>query len=136
MRALALVVAAVALASSAVAASPAVRATLATTTPNPVVDEPWRWTVVVKNGKGRPLAAKMKLQILFGSLVVGCWKGGAMTQCTGASPGTWILFKGRKTGTLTWPAESVGSKLRIQAVVVAGGKTLKLRAPVTVRART
>ena len=79
----------------------------------------------MKDGKGKPLAAKMKLQILFGSLVVGCWKGAAMTQCTGASPGAWIPFKGKKTGRLTWPAQSVGSKLRFQAVVVAGGKTLQ-----------
>jgi hypothetical protein len=135
MRAFILAVAVLTLASSAVAATPAVKATLATTTSTPVVDEPWRWTVVVKDGKGKPLAAKMKLQILFGSLVVGCWKGTAMTQCTGASPGTWIAFKGKRTGTLTWPAESVGSKLRFQVVVVAGGTTLKLRAPVTVRAK-
>ena len=133
MRALALVVAALALCSSATAATPAVKARLATTTSTPVVDETWRWTVVVKDGKGRPVAAKMKLQILFGTLVVGCWKQTAITQCTGTSPGTWILFKGKKTGTLTWPQASVGQKLTFQALVVAGGRTLKLRAPVTVQ---
>ena len=127
--------AALLLASTAGGAAPAVKASLTATTSTPVVDEPWRWTVVVKDAKGKPLRAKMKLQILFGTLVVGCWKGTAMTQCTRASPGTWIRFKGKRTGTLTWPAESVGSKLRFQAVVVASGKTLKLRAPVTVRAK-
>jgi hypothetical protein len=121
------------LASTAGAAAPAVRARLTTSTPTPIVDQPWRWAVVVQDGKGRPLAAKMKLQILFGTLVVGCWKGTAMTQCTGSSPGTWIAFKGKRTGTLTWPQASVGQKLTFQAVVVAGGKTLRLRARVTVQ---
>lgn len=133
MRALAVVALVLALASSALATTPVVRATLKTTTPLPVVDAPWRWTVVVKNGKGKPLPAKMKVQILFGTLVVGCWKGTEIVQCTGANPGTWIAFKGKKTGTLTWPQASAGQKLTFRAVVVAGGRTLKLRAPVTVQ---
>lgn len=133
MRALALVAVGLVVASSAVGSTPRVRATLTTTTPTPVVDEPWRWLVVVKDSRGKPLPARMKLQILLGTLVVGCWKGTEMTQCTGANPGTWIAFKGRKAGTLTWPAQSVGPKLTFQAVVTAGGKTLKLRKPVTVQ---
>jgi hypothetical protein len=136
VRALVLAAVALAVASSAVAATPAVRATLKATTPTPVVDDPWQWTVVVRDAKGKPLAAKMKLQILFGNLVVGCWKGAAMTQCTGANPGTWIVFKGRKTGTLTWPAQSVGPKLTFQAVVSVGTKTLRLRTPVTVQPKS
>lgn len=75
----------------------------------------------------------MRLQILFGPTVVGCWKGTAMTQCSGANAGTWIVFKGRRTGIITWPAQSLGIKLTFQAVVVAETKTLRLRAPVTVR---
>ncbi len=124
---------ALALVSSAVAAKHPVRASLTTTTSKPVVDQPWHWTVVVKDGKGKPLAARMKLQILFGTLVVGCWKRTAIVQCTGTSPGTWIRFKGRKRGTLTWPQESVGQKLTFRAIVVAGGRTLSLRSPVTVQ---
>lgn len=123
-------------APSATAATPVVKAAMTTSTPTPVVDEPWRWAVVVKDAKGKPLVAKMRLQILFGSLVVGCWKGTAIRQCTGANAGTWIAFKGKKSGTITWPVTSVGQKLTFQAVVVAGGKTLKLRAPVTVQAKT
>lgn len=119
----------------AVAATPAVKATLTATTPRPIVDEPWQWTVVVKDAKGKPVRAKMKLQILFGTLVVGCWKGTAIAQCTGTSPGTWIVFKGKRTGTLTWPQESVGQRLTFRAVVVASGRVLKLRIPVTVQAK-
>lgn len=133
MRVLVVVGAALALASLALAATPTVKARLTTSTPTPVVDETWRWTVVVKDGKGRPLAAKMKLQILFGTLVVGCWKGTAIAQCSGSNPGTWILFKGKRTGALTWPALSIGQKLTFQARVTSGGKTILLRAPVTVR---
>lgn len=129
----ALVPAALVLASPATPAVGVVKATLKTATPTPVVDESWRWTVVVKNGRGKPLRAKMKLQILFGTVVVGCWKGKEIAQCTGAKAGTWIAFRGKKTGTLTWPLASVGSKLTFQAIVVAGGKTLRLRAPVRVQ---
>lgn len=106
---------------------------LTTGTPKPVVGQPWRWTVTARSASGKPLAAKMRLQILLGSIVVGCWKGAAMAQCTGAGSGTWIRFRGKRTGVLTWPAESVGVKLTVQAVVVAGGQTRKLRAPVTVQ---
>ena len=135
MRAIAAVLACVVLGAAPALAAPAVvKATLRTATPTPTVDEPWRWTVSVKDAKGRSLAAKMRLQILLGSLVVGCWKGAAMTQCTGAGSGTWIPFRGIRTGVLTWPDQSVGVKLTFQAVVVTGGKTLRLRAPVTVQA--
>jgi hypothetical protein len=133
---LALLASALVLTASAPAASPAVKATLRTSTPTPTVDAPWRWTVVVKDGKGKPLAAKVRLQILLGTLVVGCWKGGAMVQCTGASSGSWIRFKGTRRGALTWPAESVGVKLTFQAVVAAAGKTIRLRAPVKVQPKT
>ena len=106
---------------------------MATSSAAPVVDQPWRWTVTVKSAAGKPLPAKMRLQILFGSTVVGCWKGTAMTQCSGANAGTWIVFKGKRTGVITWPAQSLGIKLTFQAVVVAATKTLRLRAPITVQ---
>ena len=132
MRILGLAGAALVLAASAVAANP-VRATLTTSSAKPVVDQPWRWTVKVKNAAGKPIPAKMRLQILIGSTVVGCWKGTAMAPCTGANVGTWIVFKGRRTGVLNWPAQSAGVKLTFQAVVVAEKKTVRLRAPVTVQ---
>ena len=106
---------------------------MTTSSATPVVDQPWRFTVTVKNAAGKPAAAKMRLQILFGSTVVGCWKGTAMTQCSGANAGTWIVFKGKRTGVITWPAQSLGIKLTFQAIVVADMRTLRLRAPVTVQ---
>ena len=128
-------VAVLACAASASAGTPAspVRATMSTTSTSPLVDTPWRYTIVVKDRAGKPLAAKARLQILLGTLVVGCWKETAMVQCSGATAGTWIPFKGRRTGILTWPAQSAGVKLTFQATVVAAGRSLKLRAPVTVK---
>lgn len=127
-------VAVLAFAATATAANPTnpVRATMSTTSTAPVVDTPWRYTIVVKDRAGKPLAAKARLQILLGPVVVGCWKGTAMTQCSGATSGTWIRFRGKRTGVLTWPAQSAGVRLTFQATVVAGGRSLKLRAPVTV----
>ena len=99
----------------------------------PVADTPWRYTIVVEDRGGKPLPAKARLQILVGTLVVGCWKGTAMTRCSGATSGTWIAFKGKRTGVLSWPARSAGVKRTFVATVVAGGRSLKLRAPVSVK---
>ena len=134
MRRLALAVLALVLAWSAAGATQ-VRVTLKTSSATPVVDQPWRYTITVKSGAGKPLAARMRLQILLGATVVGCWKGGQMAQCLDGSLGSWIPFKGKRTGVLTWPAQSVGVKLTFRAIVVAQKRTFKLRAPVTVQAK-
>lgn len=106
---------------------------MTTSSTKPVVDQPWRWTITVRNSAGKPVAAKMRLQILLGPTVVGCWKGTEIIQCAGAKAGTWIAFRGKRSGVLTWPAQSVGIKLTFQAIVVAESRTLRLRAPVTVQ---
>jgi hypothetical protein len=120
------------LAVPAAAATP-IRAKLTTATTQPVADTPWRYTITVKDGKGRPLAAKARLQILLGTTVVGCWKGTAMVPCQGPTSGTWIPFRGRRTGTLTWPAQAVGVTLTFRATVLAGGRVLRLRTAVRVQ---
>ena len=135
MRLLLVVAAALVVAASASAATPTnpVRATMSASSTTPLADTPWRYTIVVKDRAGKPLTAKARLQILLGTLVVGCWKRTAMVQCSGARSGTWISFKGKRTGVLTWPAQSAGVKLTFQATVVAAGRALKLRTPVTVK---
>jgi hypothetical protein len=120
-----------ALTVSAAAALNPVRVTMSTSSTTPLVDAPWRYTITVKDRAGKPLAAKVRLQILLGTLVVGCWKSTAMVQCSGAKAGTWIAFRGKRTATIRWPAQSAGIKLTFQATVVAGPRTLRLRAPVT-----
>ncbi|HUF00844.1 MAG TPA: hypothetical protein VMN35_00330 [Gaiellaceae bacterium] len=65
--------------------------------------------------------------------MVGCWKGGELTQCLDGSRGDWIAFRGKRTGVIRWPAESVGVSLTFQALVSSGGKTLRLLVPVRVK---
>ena len=125
-------VAALALAASAAAASP-VRATMSTSSTQPLAGEPWRYTIVVKDRAGNPLAAKVRLQLLRGARVVGCWQTTAMVRCSGARAGTWITFKGMRRGVIAWPARLAGVRLAFRATVVAGTQALALRAPVTVR---
>jgi hypothetical protein len=119
-------------AASAAAANP-VRATMSTSSTKPLADTPWRYTITVKNQAGTPLAAKVRLQILLGTAVVGCWKRTAIVPCSGATAGTWISFKGKRTGVIRWPPQSAGVKLTFQATVVAMSRSLKLRAPVRVQ---
>lgn len=132
MRALGIAALALLLAVPATAAAP-IRATLTTSSPTPVVDQPWRYTVTVRSASGVPLAAKVKLQLLLGQTVVGCWKAGAMVQCFSQAAGDWIAFKGKRTGVLRFPAQSVGVKLTFQATVKASGQVRRLRVAVTVK---
>jgi hypothetical protein len=129
-----LVVGALTLVGSALAADP-VKATLSASSAQPLVGAPWRYTITVKDRAGKPLAARVKLQILSGRIVVGCWKPTAMVRCSGARAGTWIPFKGRRVATIVWPALPFGEKLIFRATVVTGTRTLQLRAPVTVQPR-
>lgn len=133
---IALVVALVAAVAAVVAATPAgaaVRVTLTATTKAPKVGEAWRWTVTARDGT-KPVAARVKLQIVLGDIVVGCWKDGAMAQCAGKTAGDAISFRGKRTGVIRWPAESVGVALTFQAVVTANKRTQRLRTPVRVQA--
>ena len=132
MRAFVLVAVALLLAAPAVAAAP-IKAKLTTSTATPVVDQPWRYTVTVKSAAGVPLRARVKLQILLGQTVVGCFKGGAMVQCFGQAAGDWLWFRGKRTGVLQFPAQSLGVKLTFQAIVKAQQQTRKLHAPITVK---
>lgn len=132
MRALGIAAATLSLAAPALGAAP-VRATLTTSTATPVVDQPWRYTVRVRSAAGKPLGARMKLQLLLGTTVVGCWKGGEMAQCFSQSAGEWIAFRGKRSGILRFPVQAVAVKLTFQATVRVGREVRKLRAPVTVK---
>jgi hypothetical protein len=129
---LALAVLALTVVASATAASP-IRATMSTSSTKPLVETPWRYTVVVEDRAGRALTAKMRLQVLSGSTVVRCWKRTRLVGCSNAGAGTWISFTGRRTGVIRWPAQSAGEKLTFQAIVVSGTRSLRLRTPVTVQ---
>jgi hypothetical protein len=128
-----LVLGALALTATAAAATDPIRATMTTSSRTPVVDTPWRYTIAVKSRDGRPLPAKVRLQILRGPSVVGCWKRTALVACSGETAGTWIRFAGKRTGVLRWPARFAGTQLTFQAIVVSGTRSLRLRAPVEVQ---
>jgi len=106
---------------------------LTTTTPTPRVGELWRYTLTVRSTSGAPLLARTKLQLLLGDTVVGCWKGGAMVQCFGKTAGDWITLRGKRSGLLQFPAQSVGVRLTFQATVKVQRLTRRVRAPVTVQ---
>lgn len=120
-------------AALAPAAAAAVTATLTATTKTPAVDQPWKWTLTVKNTAGKPVRATAQLQILVAGTVVGCWRDGQMAPCTGPRAGDPIAFTGRRTGVIRWPAEARGVTLTFQAVLRAAGVTKRLRYPLTVR---
>ncbi|MCE3287758.1 MAG: hypothetical protein K0S64_1364 [Gaiellaceae bacterium] len=120
--------------TTAAAAVPTpVRATMSTSSTKAFLDEPWRYTVVVKDRAGRALAARMRLQVLSGSTVVRCWKRTRLAVCSNPRAGTWISFTGKRTGVIRWPVQSAGEKLTFQAIVVTGTRSLRLRAPVAVQ---
>lgn len=133
MRALA-AIAVVALFAAAPTSATTIRIELVTSSATPVADQPWRYTLTVRSGSGTPLRARVKLQLLLGTTVVGCWKAGAMRQCSGATAGTWISFRGKRTDVLRFPGQSVGVHLTFRATVQVEGLTRKLRTPVTVQA--
>jgi hypothetical protein len=133
VRLLPILLAAALVATATATAADPIRASMSTTATTAVAGTPWRYTIEVSDQAGRPLAARVRLQALRGNLVVACWKAGAMRRCSGAAAGAWIALKGRRTGTIRWPASSVGTKLAFQATLVAGTRSLRLRAPVTVR---
>lgn len=128
---LAIAVAGLLLASPTAAAS--IKVKLTTSTAKPVVDQPWRYTVTARSASGAPLRARVKLQLLLGETVVGCWKGGAMVQCFSSAEAEWITFKGKRSGALRFPAQSLGVKLTFQAIIRAQRQTRRLRAFVTVQ---
>ncbi len=113
-------------------AGAALRITLTAAPKAPAIGQAWRWTVAVRDGK-TAVPARVRLQILLGPTVVGCWKGGKMAQCAGAAAGDAIVFKGTRTGVIRWPAESAGVPLTFRVVVTAKGTTRRLATPVRVK---
>ncbi len=99
----------------------------------PVVGVPWRYTITVRTQAGDPVRARARLQALRGSRLVGCWTRTGFVRCS-QNAGTWLEVSGDRTRSIVWPERWVGLELTFRAVVVTGTHTLRLRAPVTVRA--
>jgi hypothetical protein len=134
MRLVLVALAAAFVSATAASADVTVRATLATSSTTAVVGVPWRYRIAVHTQAGDPLSARARLQVLHGSQLVGCWTRSGFVRCRSDDAGSRMAFKGARSATILWPARWVGVDLTFRAVVVTGMQTLRLRAPVIVRA--
>jgi hypothetical protein len=108
------------------AAAASVRVTITATTHTPKVNAPWPVRIGVTDARGKPLAARLTMQILLNGAPVGKVDNGAVYRFIG----TWQEKKGQE---ITWPPESRGQPFALEAVVTAKGGTVKKTWAVTPR---
>jgi hypothetical protein len=97
-------------------AAPKIHVRLTAQSHHPRVGKPWRYEVRVTDAAGRPVAADLHLQILFGGVAVGQIgrhhvPDGVWRETIGAGPNP------------PFPARSRGQPLVLQAIATAGGRT-------------
>ena len=97
----------------------AFRAVLHAPTHTPKAGKPWLYSVRVTDLQGRPIRARITMQVLFGGIPVGKVDGGK----TFSFVGTW---REPKSSPLIWPARSRGRPLTFEALVTARGATKRL----------
>jgi hypothetical protein len=102
------------------------RAVLRAPTHHPRAGRPWLYSVRVTDMRGRPIRARIRMQVLFGGIAVGKVDGGK----TFTFVGTW---REPKRSPVIWPARSRGHQLTFEAIVTARGASRRLDYPVTVR---
>jgi hypothetical protein len=102
------------------------RAVLHAPTHTPKAGKPWLYSVRVTDLKGRPIRARITMQVLFGGVPVGKVDSGK----TFSFVGTW---REPKSSPLIWPARSRGRPLTFEAIVTARGATKRLDYDVTVK---
>ncbi len=110
------------------ASKPAFKATLTATSHHPVVNKNWFITVTVTDLSGKPIPATLHMQVLAGGLPV----GQVDAKKNGKGKGKVYHFVGRHHESITWPQESVGYPLTLEAIVTAKGKTEKLHWTISV----
>ena len=110
-----------ALLAAVTAAAAPFHATLAAPTHTPKADVRWNYTVRVTDLKGRPLAARLTVQVSdpFGGLHP--VEFGSTTKHIVNWP-----VKGRFTDFVRWPAASKGFRLTVRVTVKANGATRRL----------
>ena len=102
------------------------RAVLHAPTHTPKAGKPWLYSVRVTDLRGRPIPARITMQVLFGGVPVGKVDAGK----TFSFVGTW---REPKSSPLIWPARSRGRPLTFEAVVTARGATKRLDYAITVK---
>jgi hypothetical protein len=105
---------------------PQIRVTLAAPTHLPRAKEPWIYTVRVTDAQGRPLPARIRMQVLFGGVPVGKVDEGRTFRFVG-------VWREPKSDPVIWPAQSRGHRLTFQAIVTAKGVTRTLNYWIRVR---
>jgi len=102
------------------------RAVLHAPTHTPKAGKPWLYSVRVTDLQGRPIRARITMQVLFGGVPVGKVDSGK----TFSFVGTW---REPRKEPLIWPARSRGRPLTFEAIVTARGATRRLDYTITVR---
>jgi hypothetical protein len=121
-----LVVAVLLLVFAPAALAAPIRVTLTAQDHHPRVGKRWSYSVVVRNASGKPIAAKVHMQILFGGFPVG------QLGVHRVPNGVWRETLGTGKNP-PFPAAARGQALVFQAVVTAAGQTVKKNWPITVR---
>jgi len=97
----------------------AFRAVLHAPTHTPKAGKPWLYSVRVTDPRGRPIRARIRMQVLFGGIPVGKVDDGK----TFTFIGTW---REPRKEPLIWPARSRGRPLTFEAIVTARGASKRL----------
>lgn len=108
------------------APAPRFSATLRAPTHHPRANTPWRYTIYVTDLHGRPIAAKVRMEVLFNGFPAGQVDNGK----TFLFAGTWREPQG---SPVIWPPASRGRSLTFEALVTARGQTKKLDYAIRVR---
>jgi hypothetical protein len=95
---------------------PSIRVSLSADTHHPRVGKPWHYEVRVTDSAGKPVPARIHLQILFGGAPVGQIGRHRVPN------GIWSETIGSR-GNAPFPARALGVRLVFQAVVTALGQT-------------
>ncbi len=131
MRTITLLLVAAALFAATSAGSAAVAPPFKVTISAPVkpkVNVPWKYTVTVKNAKGKLVAARLSLVVIdpLGTAhPVEFYKKKTFV--------TNVAIKGVFRDRIIWPPASAGYPLKLRATVKAGGKTVKKTLALTVK---
>jgi len=94
----------------------------------PKVNVPWKYTVTVKNAKGKLVAAKLSMVVIdpLGTAhPVEFFKKKTFV--------TNVAIKGVFSDKIIWPPASVGYPLKLRAAVKVGGRTVKKTLTLTVK---
>ena len=105
---------------------PKFSASLTAPTHRPKANAPWRYTIYVTDLHGRPIAAKVRMQVLFNGFPAGQVDNGK----TFSFAGTW---REPRNAPVIWPPASRGRALTFEALVTARGQMKKLDYAIRVR---